>query len=71
MQDWVWLMFFLMFIYSPQQLLITSHIQGYTPEEIAIRVEVVDRVNAETARRSAIKYASQKVTSAGASPAPA
>ena len=38
-------------------------IPGYTPEEIEIRCDEVDRVNCETASRAAIKYASQIVTS--------
>jgi len=37
--------------------------QGYTPEEIEVRCEEVDRVNAETARDGAYKYASQIVRS--------
>lgn len=41
-------------------------IPGYTPEEIEIRCDVVDRNNAETARDGAYKYASQ-IVSSGAS----
>ena len=37
-------------------------IPGYTPEEIEIRCEVVDRANAETVEKSRI-YASEKVQS--------
>jgi pantothenate kinase len=38
-------------------------IPGYTPEEIEIRCDAVDRVNAETSRDGAYKYASQIVFS--------
>lgn len=38
-------------------------IPGYTPEEIGIRCDEVDRKNAETSRDGAYKYASQIVTS--------
>ncbi|CAB9527905.1 Putative uridine kinase C227.14 [Seminavis robusta] len=38
-------------------------IPGYTPEEIEIRCDEVDRVNAETSRDGAYKYASQIVKS--------
>ena len=37
--------------------------QGYTPEEIAARCDIVDRRNAMMSRTSAFKYASQIVTS--------
>lgn len=41
-------------------------IPGYTPEEIEVRCDAVDRVNAETSRDGAYQYASQ-IVSSGAS----
>jgi len=40
-----------------------SNTQGYTPEEIETRCEIVDRNNAMMSRDSAKKYASQIVQS--------
>jgi Phosphoribulokinase / Uridine kinase family len=48
-------------------MFVASFLQGYTPEEIEIRCDRVDRVNAETARNGAYKYASQIVSSGSSS----